>query len=92
MIALLMAAQLGAAAAPGPTPKLFGLAEASSHCKSNGKMETSSPVDPALLYRHDGKPLGHRLADLPKPNQEKTVLRSVEGCANPLVVQFNVGP
>lgn len=92
MIALLMAAQLGAAAAPGLTPKVFGPPEASGACKSNGKVETSSPVDPALLYRHDGKPLGHRLAELPKPNKEKAVLRSVDGCANPLVVQFNVGP
>jgi hypothetical protein len=92
MIALLLAAQLTAAAPPLLQNRLFRQAPPSEFCKSNGKVETSAPADPALLYRQDGKPLAHRLAQLPKPNKEKAVLRSVDGCANPLVVQFNVGP
>jgi hypothetical protein len=92
MIALLMAAQLAAAAPPLIQGPAFRQPPTPAACKSNGKVETSSPVDPALLYRHDGKPLGHNLADLPKPNKEKAVLRSIDGCANPLIVQFNVGP
>jgi hypothetical protein len=91
MIALMLAAQL-VAAPPLLQNRVFRQAEPSAACKSNGKVQTSDPVDPALLYRNDGKPLGRKLADLPKPNKEKAVLRSVDGCADPLVVQFNVGP
>jgi hypothetical protein len=88
MIALLLAAQV-AAAPPLIQPKVFYGGRPEAFCKANGKLQTS---DPALLYRRDGKPLGHKLADLPKPNEEKAVLRAIDGCAAPLVVQFNVGP
>lgn len=90
MIALLLAAQLTAAPPPLLRNRLFRQAHPSEFCKSNGAVEASAPSD--LLFRDDGKAAARKLADLPKPNKEKAVLREIDGCANPLVVQFNVGP
>lgn len=91
MIALMLAAQL-VAAPPLLQTRVFRQAAPSAACKSNGKVEASTPAEPALAYRSDRKASVQPLAELPKPNKEKAVLRSVDGCANPLVVQFNVGP
>lgn len=57
-------------------------------CKSNGRYEV---VDPALLYRNDGTARASKLAQSPKANAEKTVLRTVDGCVAPLVVGYEVG-
>lgn len=57
-------------------------------CKSNGRYEIA---DRALLYRSEGKALVTPLGRLPKANHEKAVLRTVDGCAAPLVVRHQVG-
>ncbi|MBU1375277.1 MAG: hypothetical protein KKE02_11525 [Alphaproteobacteria bacterium] len=57
-------------------------------CKSNGRYEIA---DPALLYRQDGKAKMANLGKLPKANHEKAVLRTVDGCAAPVVVGYEVG-
>lgn len=64
---------------------------AATPCKAQGMIQTATPADPALLYRREGVRLARRLADLPKPDQEKTVLRTREGCSAPLYVGFAVG-
>jgi len=62
-------------------------------CDPHGAMEVADPAPraPVLLYRQDGRVTRSRLVDLPKANHEKTVLRSVDGCAAPLVVTHGVG-
>ncbi|TAJ73666.1 MAG: hypothetical protein EPO51_04090 [Phenylobacterium sp.] len=57
-------------------------------CKSNGRYEIA---DPALLYRRDGKARVSPLGALPKANHEKAVLRTIDGCAAPVVVGYQVG-
>lgn len=57
-------------------------------CKANGRYEVA---DPALLYRDDGKAKMSMLGKLPKANHEKTVLRTIDGCAAPVVVGYEVG-
>lgn len=80
MLALFAAATLLTAPAAAATP-----------CKAQGMLQTSTPTDPALLYRREGVRLSWRLADLPRPDQEKAVLRTREGCSAPLYVGFAVG-
>jgi len=57
-------------------------------CKPTGRYEI---VDPALLYRDDGKAKVAALGRLPKANHEKAVLRTVGGCSAPVVVRYGVG-
>jgi hypothetical protein len=59
-------------------------------CRSHGVMQTSEGR-PALLYRDDGRARFVPLGALPKANHEKAVLRSVNGCATPVVVRYQVG-
>ena len=91
MLAVLAAAVLSAAPAavlPAQTSPLLRGRPASEACKSHGSVQVQ---DPALLYRQDGKAKLSRLGALPKANHEKAVLRSVDGCAKPLVVQYGAG-
>jgi hypothetical protein len=84
MIALLLAA--AAAFLPnGPNR------EAPAVCRSQGALQTSY-ADPALLLRPQDRAAvtARKLGDLPKANLEIAVLRSVEGCANPIVVGYEV--
>ena len=89
MLALLAAATVASAAALPLEAGPLRDASAQTVCKPNGRYQVS---DPALLYRRDGKALAHRLGDLPRPNHEKAVLRTVDGCASPAVVGYRVGP
>lgn len=59
-----------------------------------GALETAAPVDPALLFRPQDQAAARlrRLGDLPKPNLEIAVLRTVDGCAAPVVVRYSIGP
>jgi hypothetical protein len=57
-------------------------------CKTQGTYQVS---DPALLYRDDGSARASQLADLPKANHEKAVVRMIGPCANPLVVRYGAG-
>ncbi|MDZ4375544.1 MAG: hypothetical protein U1C74_29545 [Phenylobacterium sp.] len=59
-------------------------------CRAQGAIQTANP-EPALLYRPDGRLGVARLAQLPRPDHEKAVVRSVDGCAAPLVVGYGVG-
>src|SRR4051812_22421507 len=96
MLTLLAAATviLAQPAAPVESPlsrgPLVRTEPGSVFCKTQGVMQTNGP-DPALLYRNDGKPLDHRLGDLPRANLYHTVLRSVGGCAITKPVAFSVG-
>lgn len=90
MLAILAAATVISAAEPPvivdarrPAPRVARV------CKPSGRFEVS---DPALLYRHDGKAKAFRLGDLPRANHERAVLRTIDGCSAPLVVQYRVGP
>ncbi|MBW8816282.1 MAG: hypothetical protein JF588_22925 [Caulobacterales bacterium] len=70
--------------------RLFGPAFATSAaCKATGRYQTD--WEPALLYRQSERMRARRLEDMPKPDYEKTVLRTVEGCSAPLVVGTSVG-
>ena len=90
---VLLAAAATAALAGGPTAdprsRAATLTPPAAHgCKTNGRYEI---VDPALLYRKDGKARISVLGKLPKANHEKAVLRVIDGCAAPLVVGYEVG-
>lgn len=94
MIALLFVA--GTLALPNHLP--FG-PSASDRCPGQGKMMTSSPENPygptpALLLRPQdrAKVRFQRLGELPKANYEIAVMRTVGGCARPVVVRYAVGP
>jgi len=92
MLAMLAAAAMTATVAATPAadarPSLFFTDAAKPACKANGRYEI---VEPALLYREDGKAKMSMLGQLPKANHEKTVLRTIDGCAAPLVVGYEVG-
>lgn len=91
MLALLAAVTLATAPGPDPVAKPGALAEDATSrpaCKSNGRYEVSERT---LLYRHDHRMRAVPLAQLPKANHEKAVLRMVDGCARPLVVGHQVG-
>jgi hypothetical protein len=59
-------------------------------CKPIGALQTSAPVTPTLLYRKGDPGKVKRLDTLPKANHEKAVLRTVDGCAAPMVVGYAV--
>jgi hypothetical protein len=89
MFALLAAMTVAATPAAEARPSMAMVEPATRPaCKSNGRYEIA---DRALLYRHDGKARMSQLGDLPKANHEKTVLRTVDGCAAPVVVGYRVG-
>jgi hypothetical protein len=90
MLAILAAATVASAVAPPMEVRVFRDRDRPgvTVCRSQGRFEVS---DPALLYRHDGKAKIARLGDLPKANHEKAVLRTVDGCAAPMVVGYGVG-
>ncbi|WP_293681861.1 hypothetical protein [uncultured Phenylobacterium sp.] len=60
----------------------------SAACKAHGAYYAG--WDPALAIR-EGRVQPRRLADLPKPNLERTVLRTIDGCAAPAIVAYSVG-
>ena len=77
------------ASAAGPTAFLrAGPLEPAAVCKTQGTYEVS---DPALLYRDGDKAKVSQLGDLPKANHEKAVVRTIGGCAAPLVVRYGTG-
>ena len=84
---VLIAALAVTATAPLPTAR----GEATASCKAQGALQTKQPMDPALLYRADGRLQALRLGELPKANHEKAVLRTIDGCAAPLYVGYSVG-
>jgi hypothetical protein len=89
MLALLAAMTVAAIPAADARPRMAMVdAAARSVCKSNGRYEIA---DRALLYRDDGTARMSPLGDLPKANHEKAVLRTVDGCAAPVVVGYQVG-
>ena len=89
MLALLAAMTVAATPTADPRPRVAMVDPATrSVCKSNGRYEIA---DPALLYRHDGKARVSPLGALPKANHEKAVLRTIDGCAAPVVVGYQVG-
>ncbi len=92
MLAILAAAMsVAVAAAPGADSqrKVFVTPSADAPaCKTNGRYEVA---DRALLYRNKGRAKASVLGELPKANHEKTVLRTIDGCAAPLVVGYEVG-
>lgn len=91
MLAMLAAAAMTATVAATPAadarPSLFFSDAPKPACKANGRYEIA---EPALLYRK-GRAKASVLGDLPKANHEKAVLRTIDGCAAPLVVGYEVG-
>jgi len=89
MLALLAAMTVAATPTAEARPRVAMVDPATRPvCKSNGRYEIA---DPALLYRHDGKARISPLGALPKANHEKAVLRTIDGCAAPVVVGYQVG-
>ena len=84
MIALLVSA---AVFAPLGHPLLDG---SNAVCKPIGALQTSAPATPTLLYRQGDPGKVKRLDTLPRANHEKAVLRTVGGCAAPMVVGYEV--
>ncbi|WP_293900735.1 hypothetical protein [Phenylobacterium sp.] len=90
----MFAAMTMAAATPDPTalrPKVFLLQPPAGviACKPQGRYQADW-ADPALAVR-DGRVTLQRLDRLPKPNHEKAVMRTLGGCAVPVVVNYAVG-
>ena len=89
MLALLAVMTVATTAAAEVRPAVSRVdAGARPACTSNGRYEIA---DRALLYRDDGKARMSALGQLPKANHEKTVLRTIDGCAAPLMVGYEVG-
>lgn len=87
MLAIIVAA----AVASNPAPRVFVASpaeSATSACKAEGRYEIA---DPALLYRDDGRARLSSLGDLPRANHEKTVMRMIGPCSNPMIVRYGVG-
>lgn len=59
-------------------------------CKAPAAMQTSYGV-PALLYRPQDRAVSQskKLSALPKANLEFAVMRTVAGCAAPMVVRYD---
>lgn len=92
MLAALLAAGLATAAEPRlQVIHGFGPTTEPPACR-NAAIQTSSPVDPALLLRPQDRTAAkiRRLGDLPKANKEVAILRQVGGCSVPLVVSYGV--
>ncbi|WP_337187439.1 hypothetical protein [Phenylobacterium sp.] len=79
-----------AAAAENRPPEAASEADQSA-CRAHGVMLTAQPGGRVLMYPSDDPVRLRRLSELPRPDHEKTVLRSVGGCALPLVVGYEVG-
>lgn len=92
MIALFAAMTVAAAPAAAAPPRILvvprPLAAQPSDACSAGRYEIA---DRALLYRDDGRARPSQLAQLPKAHHEKAVARTIDGCAAPLVVGYDVG-
>jgi len=90
MLALLAAMIVAASPVPVEVKPHMAMVDSSARpaCKANGRYEIA---DPALLYRNDGQARATSLGQLPKANHEKAVLRTVDGCAAPVVVGYEVG-
>jgi hypothetical protein len=87
-----VAAASAAAVAPiAQTPNVHG--EPNAPCAAHGVLQVRLPATPeaVLLYRHDRPARLSRLTDLPRPDHEKAVLRSIGDCAAPRVVDVGVG-
>ncbi len=92
MIALFAAMTVAAAPAADAKPRVLVVprllaAQPSDVCAA-GRYEIA---DRALLYRDDGRARPSALGQLPKANHEKAVARTIDGCAAPLVVGYEVG-
>ncbi len=92
MIALFAAMTVAAAPAADAAPRALvaprPLAAPSSDACSAGRYQIA---DRAQLYRDDGRARASQLGQLPKANHEKAVARTIDGCAAPLVVGYDVG-
>lgn len=89
MLALLAAITVAAIPVADARPRAFTTDGAiRPACKPTGRYEIANP---ALLYRDDGKARMSALGALPKANHEKAVVRTIDGCAAPLVVGYDVG-
>ena len=93
MLALLAAVTMAAAPAPvSERPNLL-LAAPPVACKPQGRYQADwidTPADPVLAHR-DGRARPERLDEMPKPNLEKAVMRTVGGCGVPVIVAYSVG-
>jgi hypothetical protein len=88
VLAILAAATMASTPAPQVFVERRVLPGMESACKATGRYEI---VDPALLYRDDGRAKLSQLSALPKANHEKAVLRTVGDCSAPVVVRYGVG-
>lgn len=92
MIALFAAMTVAAAPGVDAAPRVLAaprpLAAQPSDACAAGRYEIA---DRALLYRDDGRARASQLGQLPKAHHEKAVARTVDGCAAPLVVGYDVG-
>ena len=88
MLTILAAATVASAAGPPAHLRVWRTDPPAAVCKAQGTYEIA---DRALLYRQDGKAKLSELGDLPKANHEKAVVRTVGGCADPLVVRYGTG-
>ena len=90
MLALLAAMTVTAAPEPavaGPRVSVLSPPPTAA-CKANGTYHAG--WDRALA-QPNGRVQAQRLADLPKPDLERTVLRTVDGCAASAIVRYSVG-
>lgn len=88
MLTVFAAATVALAAGPPAHLRVWRTDPPAAACKSQGTYEIA---DRALLYREDGKAKVSELAELPKANHEKAVLRTIGGCADPLVIRYGAG-
>lgn len=94
MLAMIVAAA-AVASAPGSPLDATRLSRdpspfaASAACKATGRYQTD--WEPALLYRSSDRIRPKRLEELPKPDCEKAVLRTIGGCSAPMVMGVSVG-
>jgi hypothetical protein len=89
MLEVIVAAAL--AVAPVPPKPLIAQppADLPAACKPNGRYQVDWR-EPALAVRQSDARV-QSLGELPKPNHENAVLRSIGPCAAPLVVGYAVG-
>lgn len=103
MLAILLAAQIAAAAAPveltvsnvavtrrATAPYRQNFVQPEVLCPSSGASDASDAA-PSLLRPQDRKVLRARnLADLPKANKEVAVARTIGGCAVAVGIRYGV--
>jgi hypothetical protein len=91
MLALLAAATVTATPVAPPQEYRWIYRAQGLPCRTSQGMLQTKGMDPALLYRNDGKARVQNLGALPKANLYQTVLRSVGSCAVTTPVRYNVG-